>query len=235
MAISHATRLAPSIQPSLPLLPFCILSCHLISSTRSGLIPQVQQGRHKRRRRAAICRTLRRLCDSIIKTHVAFIHTNRREALDKEIPSRPPATPLKQKECQALKLATKSPKAPPSERDAPRPGAPAFPCLIQSKVLPSLAPSPARKLSARAHVQRRDPMALNRKICKNLAQHSCGVGNAIRRRVRHQHRGGVSSADPRTCELRTRLSLVIGRLSFVIGRTISNAMANSWRPMTNDG
>jgi hypothetical protein len=33
---------------------------------------------------------------------------------------------------------------------------------------------------ARAHVQRRDPMALNRKICKNLAHNSYGVGNAIR-------------------------------------------------------
>jgi len=34
-------------------------------------------------------------------------------------------------------------------------------------------------------------MALNRKICKNLAYHSYGVGNAIRRRVRHQDRGEV--------------------------------------------
>jgi hypothetical protein len=95
----------------------------------------------------------------------------------------------------------------------PRPGAPAFPCLIQSKVLPSSPPSPARMLSTRAHVQRRDSMALNRKICENLAHHSCGVGNAIRRRVRHQHRGGISGADPRTCELRMRLALVDCRLS----------------------
>jgi len=122
MAISHATRRAPSIQPSLPLLPLSILSglyCHLISSTRSELNPQVQQGRHKRRLRAAICRPLRRLCISIIKTHVAFIHTYRREALDKEILAWSPANPLKQKECQALKLATKSPTAPPNDHDAP--------------------------------------------------------------------------------------------------------------------
>jgi hypothetical protein len=73
-------------------------------------------------------------------------------------------------------------------------------------------------------------MALNRKICKNLAHHSCGVGNAIRRRVRHQYRGGVSSVDPRTRELRVRMSLVIAGLSFVISRATSNGK----RPAAND-
>jgi hypothetical protein len=118
MAISHATRRALSAHPSLPLLPFSILSSHLISSSRSGHIPRVQQGRHKRRRRAAICHPSRQLCSSIIKTHAAFIHTYRREALDKEILVFLPP-PLKQKECQALKLATINPTPPPGDRDSP--------------------------------------------------------------------------------------------------------------------
>jgi hypothetical protein len=40
--------------------------------------------------------------------------------------------------------------------------------------------------SARGHlVQRQKSMALNRKICKNLVDHSYGIGDTIRRRIRH--------------------------------------------------
>jgi hypothetical protein len=84
--------------------------------------------------------------------------------------------------------------------------------------------------STRGHpVQSQNSMALNRKICKNLLDHSYGVGNAIRRRFSHQHRGGTETLIL-GCVSFGRFRL----LSFVIDRIISNTMTDNEWPMMND-
>jgi len=143
---------------------------------------------------------------------------------------------VKQKECQALKLATKSPGVSPSDRavDCPARNHPLLLASFRQKPY-HLCRLQTRYGSrrARAHVQRRDPMALNRKICKNLPHHSYGGGNAIRRRVRDQHRGEVLGADPPHARDSSRFSLAIGRSSFVISRMTSKC--DDKRPMTDGG
>jgi hypothetical protein len=110
MAISHATRRAPSIQPSLPLLPLSIIIWIILSSYLSNPIRPYSTG--------SIGATLKAPQGGKLPPFTPALQLNHKNAcrfypyLSPRIarygdPGLAPRELVKQKECQALKLAQK--------------------------------------------------------------------------------------------------------------------------------